>query len=104
MAERTNNFFMNEICSKLPERKFNTNKTNVYHIDDTRSLDILDLYGYGSKNNRGFRYVLVVIDNFSKFGCTIVIRNKNAQTKTNFFENMLKSDRRKPNLVGTDDG
>ena len=48
------------------KKNYATNKTNVYHIDNIWSLDILDLKDYGPENNRKYRYVLVVIDNFSK--------------------------------------
>ena len=44
------------------------------HIDDTWSLDLLDMIDYGTKNNNGFRYILVVIDNFSKFGWVTSIK------------------------------
>ena len=50
------------------------------HIDDTWSADLLDMIDYGTKNNNGFRYILVVIDNFSKFGWTIPLKNKYSQT------------------------
>ena len=68
MTRKNITVFINEIYSKGPKRKFPTNKTDVYHIDDIWSLDTLDLKDYGPKNNRGYRYVLVVIDNISKFG------------------------------------
>ena len=61
-----------------------TNKTDVYYIDDIWSLDILDLKDYGPENNRGYRYVLVTMDNFSKFGWTVPLKNKNAQTIKDF--------------------
>ena len=32
--------FINEMYSKPPEKNYNTNKTDVYHIDDIWSLDI----------------------------------------------------------------
>ena len=80
MTQKNNKKFINEIYSKPPERKYSTNKTDVYHIDDIWSLDILDLKDCGPENNRGYRYVLVIIDNFSKFGWTVPLRNKNAQT------------------------
>ena len=67
-------------------------------------MDILDLKDYGPKNNRGYGYVLVIIDNFSKFGWTISLKSKNAQTTKDFFENILLSSKRKPNLIETDRG
>ena len=81
-----------------------TKKTDVYHIDDTWSLDILDLKDCGPENNRGYRYVLVIIDNFSKFGWTIPLKNKNAQTIKDSFESILISSKRKPNLFESDRG
>ena len=77
--------FMNEIYSKPPKKFYPTNKTDVYHIDDIGSLDILDLKDYGPKNDRGYRYFLVVIDSFSKFGWTILLKNKNAITIRGLF-------------------
>ena len=68
MTQKYIETFVNEVSSKGPKKKNATNKTDAYHIDDIWSLDILDLKEYGPKNNRCFRYVLVVIDNFSKYG------------------------------------
>ena len=99
MTQKNIKIFINEICSKPPKRNYPTNKTNVYHIDDVWSLDILDLKDYGPENNKGYRYVLVVIGNFSKFGWTIPLKNKNAQTINDSFENILVSSKRKPNLI-----
>ena len=72
------------------------------HIDDTWSADLLDMIDYGTKNNNGFRYILVVIDNFSKFGWTIPLKNKYAQTIVDEFSKIIKF--RKPNLIESDDG
>ena len=104
MTQKNIKLFINEIYSKGPKRNYATNKTDVYHIDDIWSLDILDLKDYGPENNRGYRYVLVTIDNFSKYGWTIPLKNKNAQTIKDSFENILISSKRKPNLIESDRG
>ena len=59
---------------------------------------------YRPENKRRYRYVLVVIDNFSQYGWTIPLKNKNAQTIKDSFENILISSKRKPNLIETDSG
>ena len=59
---------------------------------------------YGPENNRGYRYILVIIDNFSKFGWAIPLKNKNAQTITDSFEKILISSKRRPNLIESDRG
>ena len=104
MSQKNIKIFINEIYSKPPRKNYATKKTDVYHIDDIWSLDILDLKDYGQENNRGYRYVLVVIDNFSKYGWTSPLKNKNAQTIKNSFENILISSKRSPNLIETDRG
>ena len=104
MSQKHIKMFINEIYSKPPKKNYITNKTDVYHIDDIWSLDILDLKDYGPENNRNYRYVLVIIDNFSKFGWTIPLKNKNAQTIKDSFENILINSKRSPNLIETDRG
>ena len=104
MTQKNIKIFIDEICSKPPKKNYPTNKTDVYHIDDIWSLDILDLKDYGPKNNRGYRYVLVIIDNFSKFGWTVPLKNKIAITIKNSFENILISSKRRPGLIETDRG
>ena len=96
--------FINEIYSKPPLRNYPTNKIMIKSIDDTWSSDLLDMNDYGPKNNRGYRYILVVIDNFSKFGWTIPLKNKYAQSITDAFSEIIKSSNGKPNLLETDDG
>ena len=104
MTQKNIKIFINEIYSKPPKKYYSTNKTDVYHIDDIWSLDILDLKDYGPENNRSYRYVLVIIDNFSKYGWTIHLKNKNAITIKDSFENILLSSKRKPNLIESDRG
>ena len=104
MTQKNIKIFINEIYSKPPKKNYATNKTDVYDIDDIWSLDILDLNDYGPKNNRGYRYVLVTIDNFSKFGWTDPLKNKNAITIKDSFENILTNSKRKPNLIESDRG
>ena len=96
--------FIDEIYMKPPKRNYLTNKTIVKHIDDTWSADLLDMIDYGTKNNYGYRYILVVIDNFSKFGWTTPLKNKHAQSITDEFSKIIKTSNRKPNLVESDDG
>ena len=104
MTQKNIKIFINEIYSKAPKKNYITNKTDVYYIDDIWSLDILDLKDYGPENNNNYRYVLVIIDNFSKFGWTIPLKNKKGQTIKDSFENILINSKRKPNLIESDRG
>ena len=104
MTQKNIKIIINEIYSKPPKKNYITNKTVVYLIDDTWPVDILDLKDYGPEKNRGYRYVLVTIDNFSKYGWTVPLKNKNAKTIKASFENILTNSKRTPNLIETDRG
>ena len=96
--------FIDEIYSSPPKNIYPTNQTKIKSIDDTWSSDLLDMKDYGIKNNKGYGYILVVIDNFSKFGWTIPLKNKYAQSITDAISQIIKTSRRKPSLLETDDG
>ena len=102
MPQKSIKTSINEIYSKPPIRNYRTNKTDVYHTDDIWSLAILDLKDYGPEIIRGYRHVLVVIDNFSKIGWTIPHKNKTAQTIKDSFEIIIKNSKRSPILVEGD--
>ena len=104
MSQKNIKILVDEFYSKPPTQNYATNKTDLYHIDDIWSFDNLDLKDYGPENNRGYRHVLVVIDNFSKYGWTVLLKNKNAQTIKDSFEKILISWKRKPNLMKSDRG
>ena len=91
MTQKSIKVFIKEIYSKPPKKKYATNKTDNYNIEDIWSFDISDLKDYCPENNRGYINVLVVTDNFSKFGWRDPLKNKSAQTITNSFENILIS-------------
>ena len=95
--------FIDEIYSKPPKKNYETNKTLLKSIDDTWSADLLQMDDYGVKNNRGYKYILTVIDNFSKFGWTVPLKNKFAKTVTEEFSNIINNSKRKPELLETDD-
>ena len=47
-------------------------------------------------NNKGFRYILIIIDKFSKYLRGTPLKNKYSQTITNEFSNILLTSKRKP--------
>ena len=96
--------FIDEIYSNPPRKIYPTNKIMIKSIDNTWSSDLIDMNDYGPKNNRSYRYILVVADNFSKIGWTIPLKNKYAQSITDAFLEIIKLSNRKPNLLERDDG
>ena len=65
MTQKSIKNFLNEIHSKPPKKNYPTNKTDVSYFGDIWSLDILVLEDYGPENNRIYRFVSVIVDNFS---------------------------------------
>ena len=58
---------------------------------------------YGLNSNKDYRDNLVVINKFSKIGWTTPLKNKYAQSKTDICSQIVKTSKRKPNLLESDD-
>ena len=97
-------FFIDEIYSKAPMKNYPTNKIIYNHIDEIWSIDLADMIDYKISNNKGFRYIFIVIDNFSKYLWAIPLKNKYSQTITNEFSNILSTSKRKPLKIESDRG
>ena len=57
-----------------------------------------------SKFNKGFRFLLWVIDIFSKYAWVAPLKDKKRITITNAFQKILKESDRKPNKIWVDKG
>ena len=58
--------FVNEIYIKPPKKIYPTNKIVYNHIDDIRSIDLAVFPDCKTTNNKGFRYIFILIHKFSK--------------------------------------
>ena len=96
--------FIDEIYSKPPKKNYPTNKIICNHIDEIWSIDLADMIDYKTSNNKGFRYIFIVIDNFSKYLWGMPLKNKYSQTITNEFSNILTTSKRKPLKLESDRG
>ena len=57
-----------------------------------------------SKFYKGFRFLLCVIDIFSKYACVVPLKDKKAVSIFNAFRSILKDCNRKPNKIWVDKG
>ena len=57
-----------------------------------------------SKFNKGFRFLLCVIDIYSKYTWVIPLKDKKRITITNAFQNILDESNPKPNKIWADKG
>ena len=76
----------------------------IYHVDEVWSIDLADFSDYKVSNNKGFRYIFVIIDNFSKYLWAIPLKIKYSQTLTNEFSNISTTSKRKPLKLESDRG
>ena len=96
--------FIDEIYSKPPRRNYPTNKIVYNHIDEIWSTDLADMIDYKISNNKGYRFIFTVIDNFSKYLFAIPLKNKYSQTIANEFLNIITTSKRKPLKLESDRG
>ena len=82
--------------------KFPTLPVKVFTIDEQWTTDLIEVINI-SKQNKGFKYLLTVVDVFSKRAWVEPLKNKTAQAVTEAFEKILKQGR-KPIQLQTDDG
>ena len=85
-------------------RNYPTNKIIYNHFDEILIIDLADMINYKISNKKGFRYIFIVIDNFSKYLWAIPLKNKYSQTITNEFSNILTTSKRKPLKIESDRG
>ena len=95
MAQNTNSVWVkkkNSWKEKLADeshkpikRKFSRRSVTVCNKDEIWSADLVDMQAFSSFNN-GFKYILTVIDVFSKYAWAVPIKGKSAVTVTKAFE------------------
>ena len=49
------------------EKTYPTNKVIYNHVDENWSIDLGDMVDYKISNNKGYRYIFIIIDNFSNY-------------------------------------
>ena len=78
-------FFIKEIYFKTAMKNNEKNETVVKHIDSTWSLNLVDMIDSGVNNNKGYRFIFVVLDHFSFYGWAISLKGKTFWGIISFF-------------------
>ena len=92
------------IYSKAPMRNYETNKVIKKHIDEIWSIDLADKIDYKFSNNKEFRYIFIIIDNFAKYLWALPLKNKSSKTITEEFSSNLTTPKRSPLKIESDRG
>ena len=84
-------------------RKFKKRKVYSSFRDNIWAVDLADMQLL-SKFNKGFRFLLCVIDVFSKYAWVILIKDKKGVIIVNAFQKIVDDSKRKPNKIWVDKG
>ena len=84
-------------------RNFIRHRVMVNRGDEIWSADLVDMQAF-SKWNKGVRYLLNVIDLFSKYAWCIPVTSKTGKSITNAFQLIIDSSKRKPKMLWVDQG
>ena len=71
-------------------------------IDEILAADLIDMKALSEATNNGMKYLLTVIDIFSKFVWIIYLKRKTGQEVANAISTILK--KRSPNKMWVDKG
>ena len=85
-------------------KNYETNKVVYNLVDEIWSIDLFDMTDYKTSNNKGYRYIFVIIDNFSKNVWANPLENKYGETKTKEFSIILSTSKRSPQKIESDRG
>ena len=86
--------------NKHVDRKFKRGKVMVKGIDDQFEADLASMTDY-AKDNNGYKYLLTVIDVFSRYAWVEPLKDKTADSIVKAFKKIL-SEGRKPRRLRTD--
>ena len=84
-------------------KKFNKRKVHSLFKDNIWGVDLADMQLL-SNFNKGFRFLLCVIDIFSKYAWVVPLKDKKGVSIVNAFQIILKESNRKPYKIWVDKG
>lgn len=93
---------VNEI-HKAARKNFIRRSVSLRGIDDLWQADLIDFQSL-KKDNQGYKYILVVLDCFSKFSWAVPVKTKSKFEVSNAFNKILLSSNRTPINLQTDMG
>ena len=86
------------IIRKFKRRKLYSSFKNNIWCADLANMQLI------SKYNKGIRYLLCVIDLFSKYAFVVLLKDKKGTIIVNAFQSILDNSKRRPNEIWVDQG
>ena len=82
-------------------KKFEKRKVYLQFKDNIWGVDLADMQSL-SRKNKGIKYLLCVIDLYSKYAFVILLKDKKGISIPNAFDKIIKQYNRKPNKIWVD--
>ena len=95
----------NELADELHKpirKKFKKRRVFVSGTDAIWTADLVDMQSF-SKSNKGFKYILMIIDVFSKYGWAIPLKTKTGPEVTKAFRDLWRT-QKPPQKLWTENG
>ena len=89
--------FINQLLENLKKKVYSSFRDNIWGVD-LADMQLL------SKFNKGFRFLLCVIDIVSKYTWVIPLKDKKGISVVNAFQKILDNSERKSNKIWADKG
>lgn len=102
MATQTKRGIVKELL-RAARRNYPRRKVILKGLNDLWQIDLIDYIKYSSEN-RGYKYILVAIDCFSKFVWLQPLKNKSAECTSRAMERILAEAQAHPKNIQSDDG
>lgn len=83
--------------------RFKRNHYNISNIDDLWEMDLIDMQQY-SWHNKGNRYIMAIIDCFSRFAWCVPIKRKTPSEIMRAFDFLFSATSRRPVKIQSDKG
>ena len=94
---------MNNSLMNFINLKFKKRKVHSAHVDEMWAADLADMQLL-SRKNKGIRYLLCVVDLFSRYAFVIPLKSKTGSAVVDAFEEILNKTGRKSNKIWVDQG
>ena len=97
------NIKLAEELHKPVKSKFPRRQVIVYDVDDIWSCDLVEMQEWEDQN-KGYRFILNIVDCFSKYAFSVPLKDKKAETVLNAFKVVCKESGRVPKHIWVDEG
>jgi len=94
--------FAEEIHHQV-KRKFKRRKVIVTGIDEIWALDLASMESF-AKSNDGYKYILCIVDVFSKFAWCVPLKTKTGVTILHAVKDVIEESKRQPEKIWVDKG